>query len=62
MERNKNLNNRWGSRVIGGLIIIAVGAALLLRNIGFYMPHWYYLADDFNTARYLFRCQTSFPK
>ena len=40
MEKYKDLKNRDGSRVIGGLIIVAVGAALLLRNTGFAMPHW----------------------
>jgi predicted membrane protein len=40
----KNINNkeqnRDGSKVIAGVIIVAVGVALLLRNIGFLLPHW----------------------
>ncbi len=41
--RNKNYNkeeNREGSKMIAGVIIVAVGLALLLRNIGFLLPHW----------------------
>src|SRR6187399_844121 len=40
MENNTNLKDREGGRVIGGLILVIVGAALLLRNIGFVMPTW----------------------
>ncbi len=41
----KNINidkeqNREGSKVIAGVIIVAVGVALLLRNIGFLLPNW----------------------
>lgn len=38
---NNNINkNRDNGRIIGGLIIIAVGAVLLLRNTGVYFPRW----------------------
>ena len=40
MERNRNYRDREGGRVIGGLILVGVGATLLLRNMGFYMPYW----------------------
>jgi len=40
MEKNKNFRDREGGRVIGGLILVCVGAALLLRNTGFFMPGW----------------------
>jgi Domain of unknown function (DUF5668) len=40
MEKNKNFKDKEGGRVIGGLILVAVGAALLLRNMGFFMPVW----------------------
>ncbi len=40
MEKYRDLKNRDGSRVIGGLIIVAAGAALLLRNTGVAMPYW----------------------
>lgn len=40
MEKNKNFRDREGGRVIGGLILVCVGAALLLRNTGFSMPGW----------------------
>jgi predicted membrane protein len=40
----KNINdkdqNKEGSKVIAGVIIVAVGIALLLRNIGFLLPQW----------------------
>ncbi len=40
MEKNRNFKDREGGRVIGGLILVGVGAALLLRNTGFSMPGW----------------------
>lgn len=40
MENNKNTTQREGGRVIGGLILVAVGAGLLLRNIGYILPGW----------------------
>lgn len=40
MEKNKVYRDKEGGRVIGGLILVAVGAALLLRNMGFFMPGW----------------------
>ena len=40
MENNLNFNNRENGRIVGGLILVAVGAVLLLRNIGFLFPHW----------------------
>jgi predicted membrane protein len=41
----KSINNNKeksseGSKAIAGIIIVAVGVALLLRNIGFLLPHW----------------------
>jgi len=40
MEKNRNFKDREGGRVIGGLILVGVGAALLLRNTGFFMSGW----------------------
>lgn len=40
MENNSNFNNRENGRIVGGLILVAVGAVLLLRNIGILFPHW----------------------
>lgn len=40
MENNKNFKNRESGRIAGGLLLVAVGAALLLRNIGFVIPGW----------------------
>jgi len=40
MEKNRNFKDREGGRVIGGLILVGVGAALLLRNTGFSLPGW----------------------
>ena len=40
MEKIKNYKDKESGRVIGGLILVAVGAALLLRNTGFLMPGW----------------------
>ena len=40
MQNNQNFKNKEGGRVVGGLILVAAGAVLLLRNTGFYMPNW----------------------
>ncbi len=40
MDDNKNLKNRDGARVIGGVILVIVGGALLLRNMGYFLPYW----------------------
>ena len=40
MEKFESLKNRDSSKVVGGLILVAVGAALLLRNTGFGLPYW----------------------
>lgn len=40
MENNKNFKNRENGRVIAGLILVGVGAILLLRNSGFFLPNW----------------------
>ncbi len=40
MENIKNFRDRESGRVVGGLILIGIGVALLLRNIGFFMPGW----------------------
>ncbi len=36
----ENNNHRENGRIIGGLILVGVGAALLLRNLDFPVPHW----------------------
>jgi len=36
---DKNIHRENG-RIIGGLILVGVGAALLLRNLDFPIPHW----------------------
>ena len=40
VEKNKNNRAPENSRVIGGLILVGIGAALLLRNMGFFFPNW----------------------
>jgi predicted membrane protein len=40
MEKNSAFRDKESGKVIGGLILIVVGAALLLRNMGFYLPGW----------------------
>ena len=44
MENNTNKNsyekNREGARIVAGLILVGVGAAFLLRNMGFILPYW----------------------
>lgn len=40
MNKHNFTKNRDNGRIIGGLIIIAVGAILLLRNTGVYFPRW----------------------
>jgi predicted membrane protein len=32
--------NNEGSKIAGGIIIVAIGVALLLRNMGLPLPHW----------------------
>ncbi len=40
MENNFNSKRKEEGRVIGGLILVVAGAALLLRNTGFPLPYW----------------------
>ena len=40
MEANSSFKNRDGSRIAGGLILVAVGGALLMRNMGYFLPAW----------------------
>lgn len=40
MEDNFKDNRRSESRIFSGFILILVGAAILLRNSGFPLPHW----------------------
>jgi len=40
MENNFNGKRRDEGRIIAGLILVCVGAALLLRNSGFPLPYW----------------------
>lgn len=41
MEDNRNIKNRDGARLVGGLILVAVGAALFIRNMGYIdLPYW----------------------
>ena len=40
MEKNKNFSRMEKGRVFGGLILMGVGAVLLLRNLGFWLPGW----------------------
>ncbi len=37
---NTNDDHRENGRIIGGLILVGVGGALLLRNLDFPIPHW----------------------
>ncbi len=40
MENNFNGKRKDEGRIIAGLILVGVGAALLLRNSGFPLPYW----------------------
>ena len=40
MEKNNNFRNNETGRIAGGLILVAVGAFLLLRNMGLFLPDW----------------------
>ena len=40
MENTKNFKNKEGGRIAGGVILVAIGAVLLLKNIGFTFPSW----------------------
>ena len=40
MENNFKDKRRDEGRIIGGLILVGIGAALLLRNTGFPLPYW----------------------
>jgi len=40
MEKTNNFRNNNDGRLAGGLILVAVGAVLLLRNTGFDLPRW----------------------
>ena len=40
MENNFNGKRKEEGRILAGLILVGVGAALLLRNTGFPMPYW----------------------
>jgi predicted membrane protein len=40
MEQQNSFKNNEGSRIIGGVILVAVGIGLLLRNLGYYFPQW----------------------
>lgn len=39
-NRNNNDRNRESARIVGGLLLVCVGAAFLMRNLGFILPHW----------------------
>ncbi|MEO6730938.1 MAG: DUF5668 domain-containing protein [Ferruginibacter sp.] len=40
MEKIKNFRDKESSRIAGGLILVAVGTVLLLRNMDYDMPRW----------------------
>ena len=40
MENEKNFKNRSGNRALTGIILVAVGTGLLLRNLDFPIPEW----------------------
>lgn len=42
MDEQEKFKNREGGRVIGGLVLVAVGVALLLRNLGYFFPNWFF--------------------
>ena len=37
---NNNTKNTESGRIIAGLMLVAVGGVLLLRQMGFFFPHW----------------------
>ncbi len=40
MDDNKKMTNRDSAKVVGGVILVIVGGALLLRNMGYFLPYW----------------------
>lgn len=41
MEDNRNSTHKDSARVVGGLLVVAAGAALLIRNMGYVaLPYW----------------------
>jgi predicted membrane protein len=40
MDNNLNNKKRYQTRIFAGLILVAVGAAFLMRNAGFPLPYW----------------------
>lgn len=40
MEDNRKLKSNYEGRIIAGIILVGIGAALLLRNTGFPIPYW----------------------
>lgn len=40
MEDKRNLSGREGARVVGGLLLVVAGGALLMRNLGYDLPYW----------------------
>ncbi|MCY7290942.1 MAG: cell wall-active antibiotics response protein [Ferruginibacter sp.] len=40
MEEQKKFKNKEGGRILGGLILVAVGVVLLLKNLGYFFPGW----------------------
>jgi len=40
MENTKGFKNYDSGRIVAGLILVGVGAFLLLRNMGFWLPNW----------------------
>ncbi len=40
MDDRTNFGNRDRGRIVAGLILVAVGAALLMRNMGYDLPYW----------------------
>lgn len=39
-NNNSNVNNNRSGRMLSGLVIVFIGLAFLLDNIGFDVPHW----------------------
>ena len=48
--RNNKLPENENSKIAAGVILIGVGIALLLRNMGMIFPHWLFTWPEIGRA------------
>lgn len=50
------MNGKRNGNFALGVIILIIGSLLLVKQLGFPIPFWvFFLADDINSHRYLYR-------